>query len=73
LAAVLLSPMVPDAMGELLRRWGQDAAADDGSFGESFEALTRWGVLKPGTTIQKGAPLFPRIDVAAEEPQAVMA
>jgi methionyl-tRNA synthetase len=73
LAAVLLSPMVPDAMAELLRRWGLEAPRADGSFGESFEALTRWGVLKPGTTIQKGAPLFPRIDVAAEEPQAVMA
>ncbi|MHC4976968.1 MAG: methionine--tRNA ligase [Planctomycetota bacterium] len=66
IAAVLLSPVLPDSMPELLERFGQSIGE-----GDPFEALTSWGVLKPGTMIEKGTALFPRIDADAPEPGAV--
>ncbi|MHB1652494.1 MAG: methionine--tRNA ligase [Desulfitobacteriaceae bacterium] len=29
-----------------------------------WEDLSRWAVLEPGTTVQKGEPLFPRVDMS---------
>jgi methionyl-tRNA synthetase len=65
-AAVLLTPALPRAMGELLRRLGQAPAVE----ADSLEALCAWGGLAPGTPIDKGEALFPRADPDAEAPGA---
>ncbi|MEM9082857.1 MAG: methionine--tRNA ligase [Planctomycetota bacterium] len=71
IAAVLLSPAMPSAMGDLLGRFGQESPAADGSFSKPLTEFCHWGGLKSGTSIEKGDPLFPRADVAAEPPVAV--
>jgi len=71
IAAVLLSPALPNTMGELLRRMGQEAPNADGSFSQPMKELCAWGGLKPGTPIVKGEALFPRKDVDASAPEAV--
>ena len=72
IAAVLLSPAMPGAMGELLARFGQRRAGDDGAFRDDagnvipLEELCAWGGLQVGTEVVKGDALFPRLDVDAE-------
>ena len=55
LGSLLLSPVLPERSAEVWRRLGwqpsQDHAAD-----------LAWGGLKPGSPVQTGAPLFPRIE-----------
>jgi methionyl-tRNA synthetase len=51
--AVLLHPVMPERMGELLRRLGGEERTPDAG------ALV-WGQLAPGRRVTKGAPLFPR-------------
>ncbi len=55
ITSVLLQPVMPERTAELWKQLGWHPAASLG------EALT-WGQLKPGSLIEKGAPLFPRID-----------
>ena len=50
ISAVLLSPVIPLKAAEILERLG---APGDG---------LEWGNLKPGSTLKKGDPLFPRLD-----------
>lgn len=78
IAAVLMSPALPSAMGELLGRIGQPVPDGKGRFvdpatGEvvSFAALTAWGRLEPGSAIAMGEGLFPRADPKGEPPVAV--
>ncbi|MCB0407473.1 MAG: methionine--tRNA ligase [Bdellovibrionales bacterium] len=55
ISAILLSPVLPEKMSELLTRVGcQD---------RSFTAAQKWGLTKEGTPIEKGSPLFPRIEM----------
>ena len=64
LAAVMLWPILPQKAGDILERLGcQDIAESlrSGNTGE-FDAWTKWGWLKPGTTITQGTGLFPRVD-----------
>jgi len=68
IAAVLLSPAMPNKMGEILRRFGQEAPDAQGRFSRPLGELCAWGGLKPGTPIVKGEGLFPRIDPAAPAP-----
>lgn len=67
IAAVLLTPAMPGAMGELLRRLGQEPVET----ADSIESLCRWGRLEPGTPIVKGDALFPRADPDAPAPEPV--
>jgi methionyl-tRNA synthetase len=63
IATVLLWPFLPDKCAEQLRRMGFgeiDAALAAGE-GE-LEAWCQWGLLEPGTPIEKGDALFPRYD-----------
>ena len=55
IASVLLQPVMPERTAELWKQLGWQPANSLG------EALT-WGQLEPGSLIDKGAPLFPRID-----------
>jgi methionyl-tRNA synthetase len=70
IAAVLLSPAVPQGAGAVLRRLGQEGPRADGSFAQPLAELVRWGGLKAGTMISKGDPIYPRADAAAAPPAA---
>ena len=65
IAALLLSPALPESMAALLGRLGQ-APADSG--GPTLTERCAWGGLAPGTRIEKGEALFPRADPAAPAP-----
>ena len=68
IAAILLSPAMPEKMSELLRRFGQRPPDEKGRFETPLAELCAWGGLKPGTKITKGDALFPRADPDAPAP-----
>ncbi len=55
IAAIFLSPVMPEKTAELLTRLGQPIEEF------RFDPHARWGRLRPGTRITEGPPLFPRI------------
>ena len=59
LIAVLLYPFMPSTAERI---WKQLNLEGDISTGNSGTAM-QWGGLKPGTKIDKGPPLFPRIEI----------
>ncbi len=71
IAAVLLSPAMPEKMADLLSRLGQEGPDAQGRFARPLSELCAWGGLKPGTPIVKGDALFPRADPEAPAPVAV--
>jgi methionyl-tRNA synthetase len=73
IAAVLLAPAMPEKMGDLLGRLGQQAPDEKGRFARPLKDLCAWGGLKPGTAIVKGDALFPRADPEAPAPVAAEA
>ncbi len=58
MTAVMLAPVMPTAAQELWRRLGY---SDHVSEQQIPQALS-WGQLPAGQTVEKGAPLFPRIE-----------
>ena len=56
--ALLASPAIPHASAELWRRLGLPGAPTD----QRLPAAVGWGGLTVGATLEKGEPLFPRID-----------
>jgi len=56
--ALLASPVIPKASGELWRRLGLDGAPED----QRLPEAAAWGHGPSGTTLEKGSSLFPRID-----------
>ena len=56
IVALLASPLIPNAAGELWRRLGLAGRPE----GERLPDAAAWGRLSPGATLDKGAPLFPR-------------
>ncbi len=56
--ALLASPAIPRASAELWTRLGLPGSPTDQRLPEAVS----WGGLVPGATLEKGAPLFPRID-----------
>jgi methionyl-tRNA synthetase len=59
IVALLASPVIPNASGELWRRLGMSGRPED----ERLPDAARWGQLPYGSPLDKGAPLFPRKDV----------
>jgi methionyl-tRNA synthetase len=55
IAAICLSPVMPERTAELLTRLGQPLEE------LRFDPHAQWGRLRPGTRITEGAALFPRI------------
>ena len=55
IASVLLSPVMPERMGELWRRLGWEAPT-------ALSEGLGWGGLEPGSPVTPGPPLFPRLD-----------
>ena len=57
--ALLASPLIPRAATELWRRLGLPGTPD----GQRLPDAASWGALPAGLTVERGAPLFPRLDV----------
>jgi methionyl-tRNA synthetase len=55
IAGILLQPVMPSKMSELLTRVGWPSAP-------AFDDAKKWGLLKEGAPVQKGEPLFPRVE-----------
>jgi methionyl-tRNA synthetase len=55
IAGTLLHPVMPAKMNELLLRVGWSESP-------TFEDSKKWGLLKTGSPVQKGDPLFPRVE-----------
>ncbi len=56
--ALLASPVIPNAAGELWRRLGLAGGPED----ERLPEAAAWGRLPAGSPLEKGAPLFPRLE-----------
>jgi methionyl-tRNA synthetase len=61
IVALLASPLIPNASAELWRRLGLPGAPTDARLPDA----AAWGGLTAGARLEKGAPLFPRIDTEA--------
>ena len=59
-AAILLKPFLPKTPDRIFAQLGLGAAPD------SFAALGSFGQIKPGTMVEKGQALFPRLDIRKE-------
>ena len=55
--SIALMPFMPDTSAKIAGRLGLEDVEN-----RDFSGL-KWGLLKPGTKINKGMPLFPRIEV----------
>jgi methionyl-tRNA synthetase len=55
--AVLISPFMPQTAEKIQRQLGIAHGA-----GQNLAGLKRWGELAPGGKVQKGEPLFPRVE-----------
>jgi methionyl-tRNA synthetase len=60
LVALLASPVIPGACGELWRRLGLDGSPED----QRLPEAAGWGLGPAGTSLRKGDALFPRIESA---------
>jgi methionyl-tRNA synthetase len=58
IVALLASPLIPRATAELWRRLGYATPITD----ERLPDAAGWGLLPAGAALDKGAPLFPRIE-----------
>src|SRR5439155_7862451 len=58
IVALLASPIIPDAAGELWRRLGLPGVPGD----QRLPEAAAWGGLPAGSPLEKGDPLFPRIE-----------
>ncbi|MFD1362597.1 methionine--tRNA ligase [Lentibacillus salinarum] len=65
--AIMLQPFLTEAPGEIFQQLG----VQDESLKE-WDSLGRDGVISKGTAVQKGQPIFPRLDVD-QEVQAIKA
>jgi len=61
IVGVLLTPFLPDTAARMREQLGIE---DDAQY--SWESAKTYGTLAKGTTVVKGDPLFPRIDLAKE-------
>lgn len=59
IAAILLSPVMPQKTSQLLERLGWRSSL-------KFEDSKTWGLLEPGQSTVKGDPLFPRVELSKE-------
>ncbi|MBN1829753.1 MAG: methionine--tRNA ligase [Deltaproteobacteria bacterium] len=63
--SVFLTPFMPGTAVEMLRRLG----VKDGE-ARNFEKVKTWGGLAPGSVIDRGEPLFPRVECNLAEADA---
>ncbi len=58
IVTVLASPVIPNACGVLWQRLGQAGRPED----QRLPGAAEWGGLPAGNRLEKGAPLFPRVE-----------
>ena len=63
--ALVLRPVMPIASTKMARALGLQAELA----AATLETAGRWGVLEPGTTVDKGPQLFPRLDKKKKQQQ----
>ncbi|MEW6335604.1 MAG: methionine--tRNA ligase [Thermodesulfobacteriota bacterium] len=70
ITAVLITPFMPGSAGKILDQIGASGAGD-----RHFRSLLAWGGLKTGNPLERGEPLFPRVEIRAEtaEPEGITA
>ena len=61
IVALLASPLIPRASRELWRRLGLPGTPE----GQRLPEAAGWGGLPAGSPLDKGEPLFPRIDTGS--------
>lgn len=66
IAAVLISPVMPDSSKELMSRLGIEDISS-----QNFDSIEKWGGLPSGNTLTRGNALFPRIKYEKEETPGV--
>jgi methionyl-tRNA synthetase len=59
--AVLLNPIMPDTSQQLWASLGAEASLGPLT-DQKVQRSGQWGTLPPGTTVTKGAVLFPRLE-----------
>jgi methionyl-tRNA synthetase len=59
LVAILASPAIPATAAQLWRRLGLSGAPDE----QRLPEASQWGLYPGGLPVEKGAPLFPRMNV----------
>ncbi len=59
LLCINLAPFMPESMQNLWTRLGQEGELSQ----INLDDQSKWGILRPGTVVTKGEPLFPRIDM----------
>lgn len=64
--AVMLSPFLPEAPARIWQQLGLTADIAEATWRDA----ATWGLLEPGLAIQRGGPLFPRIETEAPKPVA---
>jgi methionyl-tRNA synthetase len=64
IVALLASPLIPRACRELWRRLGLNGAPED----QRLPDAAAWGLGPSGTALERGTPLFPRLE--APDPTA---
>ena len=57
--AIFMAPFAPNTSNEVFSRFGLGTTYDI----EDIQQASVWGQLKPGSSIEVGDPLFPRLDV----------
>ncbi len=60
--AILIAPFMPNTSLTILRRIGIEGGD------QNYDSIRGWGGLKPGSPVEKGDNLFPRIELKKEEP-----
>jgi methionyl-tRNA synthetase len=66
LTALLLVPFLAETPQKIWEQLGLSGKPSD----LDYQAGVQWGWLKAGTQVQKGNPIFPRIEVESEQPKA---
>ncbi len=64
--AVLITPFMPDAAGDILGRLGVEDIES-----QNFESVRTWGGLPIGSLLTRGESLFPRVEYQKPEASAV--
>ena len=56
--SILIYPFMPQSANTMVKQLGIECSVEDQGLG----SLNTWGGVKPGTIVQPGLPLFPRIE-----------
>jgi methionyl-tRNA synthetase len=62
IVTLLAAPLIPRAAGELWRRLGLSGTPEE----QRLPEAAAWGGLPAGAPLEKGAPLFPRIETESQ-------